>query len=142
MRAILFIFGLSFAACVCHGQSGAIAASTGPDPVTGRSQVKELSPVELAGMLRSQDTFVFDCNEADMHAEAHVPGSVLIVYDEVTGDKLPSDHNALLVFYCYSPECPAAASAARAAIALGFANVYCMTAGITGWQDAELPTEP
>lgn len=119
-------------------QSGAAAAG----PETKTAAVRELDPAQLSKMLASGNVTVYDCNEPDMHAEAHVPGSMPLVYDEVTLEKLPTDRNAAIVFYCYSPECPAAASAARTAIKLGFTNVYCMTAGIIGWQDAGLPTKP
>ena len=96
----------------------------------------------LADMLKTGQVFVVDCNEPETHEEAHVPGAVLIAYDAVTADKLPTDHGVAIVFYCYSPECPAASMAANDAIALGFTHVYRMEAGIVGWQDAGLPTEP
>lgn len=93
-------------------------------------------------MLKNGTILVIDVNEDFTYAEAHVPGARLMAYDEITADKLPADHRAPLAFYCYSPECPAAGMAARSAAALGFTSVYCMKAGITGWQDAGLPTEP
>jgi hypothetical protein len=77
-----------------------------------------------------------------MHAEAHVPGARLMVYDEVTADELPADHDATLVFFCYSDQCPASHTAAEKAVELGNGKMYFMLAGITGWQEAGLPTEP
>ena len=124
--AIISIFG--------HGQT--------PASEQGSAAVKELAPARLAEMIKAPSIFVYDGNEEDMYAEAHVPGAKLMVYDQVTADKLPSDHGATLVFYCYSPECPAGASAAHTAVLLGFTDVHCMIAGITGWQDAGFPTEP
>ena len=109
---------------------------------SAQTMVKEVAPVELAAMAKEAKVFIYDCNEADMFAEAHVPGAVLTVYDALTAETLPADHSAPLVFYCYSPECPAGCTAARTAARLGFTTVYCMTAGITGWQDAGLATEP
>jgi len=117
-------------------------SSRGTDTAPTTSEVKDVAAAQLAQMLATSKVFIYDCNEPDMYAEAHVPGAVLTVYDEVTADKLPADHNATLVFYCYSPECPAGGKAARTAIKLGFTDVYCMVAGITGWQDAGLHTEP
>ena len=81
-------------------------------------------------------------NEADNYAFAHVPGATLMAYDAITDLALPADKSASLVFYCWSPECRAAGMAAEIAAGLGFTNVYCMHAGITGWQDAGLATEP
>ena len=96
----------------------------------------------MATLLSTEAVIVYDCNESETYQEAHVPGALPIVYDEVTPDKLPADHGVPLVFYCYSPECPAGAMAAKTAAELGFTKVYCMTAGIVGWQDAGLDTDP
>lgn len=104
--------------------------------------MQEITPAQLAALLEKPAVFIYDCNEADMYTEAHVPHAELTVYDAITADKLPADHNATLVFYCYSPECPAGATAARTALTMGYHTVYCMTAGITGWQDAGMKTEP
>ena len=119
-----------------------LPVASGADQGSAGDAVKELAPAQLAAMLKSPTVFVYDCNEQDMYVEAHVPGAKLAVYDRITSSMLPPDHNATLVFYCYSPECPAGTTAAHSAVALGFTDVYCMLAGITGWQDAGLPTEP
>ncbi|MEO8068377.1 MAG: rhodanese-like domain-containing protein [Flavobacteriales bacterium] len=127
---------------VASAQGEPATAVVGSVPASGTAIVKELAPGELKTMMGSNPVFIFDCNEPDTFSEAHVPGAMLTVYDEVTTDKLPPDRNATLVFYCYSPQCPAGAMAAHTAITLGFAQVYCMPAGITGWQDAGLKTDP
>ena len=70
-----------------------------------------------------------------------MPGAVNL--DPVTyasGD-LPSDRNALLVFYCSNPWCRKAPNAARRAGAMGYGNVRVMSAGIKGWLGAKLPVE-
>lgn len=102
--------------------------------------VKDITPQQLAGLLGKVQ--VIDVNEADNYAFAHVPGARLLAYDAITAEVLPADRSDTLVFYCWSPECPAAGMAAETAVGLGFTQVRCMTAGITGWQDAGLPTEP
>ncbi len=107
-----------------------------PDPV------REIEPAELVLKLGEPRLYVFDCNEADMFQEAHVPGALLTIYDQVSTSILPDDKDADLVFYCYSPECPAGAIAAKTAVSLGYTHVFCMSAGITGWMDAQLRTEP
>jgi rhodanese-related sulfurtransferase len=104
--------------------------------------VRDITPEQLDKMRSEQVVYIFDCNEADQYGWSHVPGSVLLVYDEVSEDNLPADKSAILVFYCYSPECPAGAMAAKAAVGLGHVNVFSMPAGIIGWEDAGLPTEP
>lgn len=141
MRATFTALPLFLVPFFSFGQAEASSVPAPVEPALPAS-VKELTPAELATMLGQPGVFVYDCNEVDMHAEAHVPGAKLTVYDEVTAATLPADRSAKLVFYCYSPECPAGAMAAQTALSLGFAHVYCMTAGIVGWQDAGLGTEP
>jgi rhodanese-related sulfurtransferase len=138
MRILLLSLMLCLVTVLCHGQSG----SSGSVDGTASGDAYDMPPAQLVKLLGSAHLFIFDCNEADMYAEAHVPGAKLIVYDEVTADKLPVDKDATLVFYCYSDQCPASHAAANTARGLGYTNVYYMLAGITGWQDAGLPTEP
>ncbi|MBK8226428.1 MAG: rhodanese-like domain-containing protein [Flavobacteriales bacterium] len=114
------------------------AAQSGPDAVL----VKDITPQELSVEIQKGGVTLIDVNEADNYAFAHVPGARLIAYDAITPDVLPADKSSKLVFYCWSPECPAAGMAAESAVKLGYTDVRCMHAGITGWQDAGLPTEP
>ncbi len=125
-RSFLLITALGFAR-IAMAQSGV-------------NTVKDISPQALSVLLPL--VHVIDVNEADNYAYAHVPGATLLAYDAITADVLPADKSASLVFYCWSPECPAAGMAAETAASLGFTNVSCMYAGITGWQDAGLATEP
>lgn len=107
---------------------------------TGTGVVQDIAPQALAALL--PHVHVVDVNEADNYAFAHVPGAKLLAYDALTIEVLPADKSVTLVFYCWSPECPAAGMAAESAVKLGYTDVRCMHAGITGWQDAGLPTEP
>lgn len=120
-------------------------------PATGHGQTKVphevaslkiIAPIELQAMLDSGEVFVFDCNEEYVFEEMHVPGAVPIVYDEFSAADLPEERNAAVVFYCYSPDCPAGELAAGSALRMGYTNVLCMVQGIIGWQDAGLRTEP
>ncbi len=139
-RTITALALLFFVPFVSYAQQENSTAPPAVEPIV--PAVIDLSPAEVAAMLGQPNVFIYDCNEADMHAEARVPGAKLTVYDEVTAAILPADRSAMLVFYCYSPECPAGAMAAQTALTLGYANVFCMSAGIVGWQDAGLGTEP
>lgn len=127
-RIATIIVGSLIVLCSC-AQSG-----------TGTPAVKAITPQELAAELGH--VHVIDVNEADNFAFAHVPGAQLLPYDGITAAVLPADKSEALVFYCWSPECPAACMAAQTAASLGYSDVACMKAGITGWQDAGLPTEP
>ncbi len=131
MHKALILFALLLLVAPCAAQSGPDA---GP--------VKDITPQELSVEIQKGGVTLIDVNEADNYAFAHVPGARLIAYDAITPDVLPADKSSKLVFYCWSPECPAAGMAAESAVKLGYTDVRCMHAGITGWQDAGLPTEP
>ena len=133
MRAALTTLLILISELCCHAQSGANAIAT---------LVKDIQPQELHAKLGEPALHVIDVNEEDNYKEAHVPGAKRAEYDAITIDVLPTNRQDTLIFYCWSAECPAAGLAARTALDLGFANVYWMKAGITGWQDAGLPTEP
>lgn len=107
---------------------------------SGPGAVKDITPQDLSVLLNK--VHVIDANEADNYAFAHVPGAKLLAYDAITLEVLPADKSGVLVFYCWSPECPAAEMAAESAVKLVFTDVRCMHVGITGWPDAGLPTEP
>ena len=141
MRRTITALALLLVPFISNCQMEPSTAPVAVEPVAPPAVI-DLAPREVAAMLGQPEVFVYDCNEADMHAEAHVPGAKLTVYDEVTAAILPADRNARLVFYCYSPECPAGAMAAKTALTFGYTNVFCMSAGIVGWQDAGLTTEP
>lgn len=112
------------------------------DTLTSVVPVQEITPQQLQAMLGGSTVRVIDVNDEDNYNEAHVPGAKRLEYDAITMDAIASDKKDALVFYCWSQECPAAGMAAETAAGLGFTHVYCMHAGITGWQDAGLPTEP
>lgn len=141
MRILLLILFQVLLALHCSGQSGTPGSASMVEEGT-TSTIPDMTPQVLATQMKRPGVHVYDCNEADLYAEMHVPGAVLIVYDQITADQLPADHSAMLVFYCYSPECPASQTAAQSAQALGYTNVHYMLAGIIGWQDAGMRTEP
>lgn len=119
-----------------------LTAESYAQSVSGVGPVKDITPQELSAELQQGQVAVIDVNEADNYEFAHVPGAILLAYDAITVEVLPADRSSKLVFYCWSPECPAAGMAAESAVKLGYTDVRCMHAGITGWQDAGLPTEP
>jgi len=111
------------------------------DIITSVPAVIEVTPEQVLSMLKD-GTFLADVNEEFTYADAHLPGAKLLVFDAITTEQLPRDKTHPIVFYCYSPECPAAQMAAESTVRLGYERVYCMPAGITGWQDVGLRTEP
>ena len=105
------------------------------DPTPNTVEPATLTIEEVEELLRrgNAKTFLFDANPRDLYLQRHLPGARWIRYDAVTADLLPADRQATLVFYCTGPKCSASPRAARAALELGWANVYVMPAGIIGW---------
>lgn len=51
---------------------------------------------------RDNNTYVYDNNPKDVYDSGHVPGARWLKYDAVSAADLPSDHGAMLIFYCAS----------------------------------------
>ena len=104
--------------------------------------LKTISPEDLNRMGQSPGAVnVFDVNSHQSWMEAHVPGAKNLDPVDYKDTDLPADKNAALVFYCSNPMCRKAPNAARRAKKLGYGNVRVMSAGISGWLSAKLPTE-
>ena len=84
---------------------------------------------------------MYDNNTKDRYATGHVPGARWLDPMTVAATDLPADKSATLVFYCANKDCSACHEGARAAIKLGYKNVFIMPDGIAGWENAKLPTE-
>ena len=96
--------------------------------------LKTISPRELRD---ASGVVIFDVNSPQSWMSAHVPGAV-----RFNGEAdLPADKSAALVFYCSNPLCRKAPNAAKRAKTLGYTDVRVMSAGISGWISAGLPTE-
>ncbi len=102
---------------------------------------KTISPAALDTLVRAKEVTVVDVNSPQSFREAHVPGAVNVDPAGFVESDLPADKDANLVFYCSNPMCRKAPSAARRASKLGYTGVKVMSAGISGWIAARLPTE-
>ena len=103
--------------------------------------LKTISPAALHQRLQQERWTVIDVNSRDSWEKGHVPGARNldpVAYEE---RELPPNKDAPLVFYCSNPMCRKAPNAARRAKKLGYVNVHVMSAGISGWLSANLPTE-
>jgi rhodanese-related sulfurtransferase len=103
--------------------------------------LKAISPGDLQQLIQNQPVTVIDVNSPQSWTAARVPGARNldpVGYGE--GD-LPADRDSVLVFYCSNFLCRKAPNAARRAKGMGYRNVYLMSAGISGWESASLPTE-
>ena len=103
--------------------------------------LKTISPAALHELMQHEAVAILDVNSNQSWVEAHVPGAKHLDAVGYTGNDLPSDKDARLVFYCSNPLCRKAPNAARRARSLGYTSVCVMSAGISGWLNANLPTE-
>lgn len=101
-----------------------------------------ISPADLHKRIEQHElVFVFDVNSPQSWAAGHVPGARHLDPAGPAEADLPADKDSLLVFYCSGYLCRKAPNAARRAKDIGYRNVHVMSAGISGWQSARLPTE-
>lgn len=104
--------------------------------------LKTISPDRLHQLLHNPEPVtVIDVNSRGSWMKARVPGASNLDPADYKEGELPPDKNAALVFYCSNPMCRKAPSAARRAKKMGYSNVHVMSAGISGWLAAKLPTE-
>jgi rhodanese-related sulfurtransferase len=104
--------------------------------------LKTISPDGLRRLAQEPEhVSIFDVNSRQSWTSARVPGARNLDPAAYTDSDLPPEKSAVLVFYCSNPMCRKAPNAARRAKKLGYENVYVMSAGISGWLAAKLPTE-
>ena len=102
--------------------------------------LKSISPKELHARMQQPALTVVDVNSQQSWLKARVPGAINLGV-EFDASALPPDTDSSLVFYCSNPMCRKAPGAARRAKKLGYTDVRVMSAGITGWTDAQLPVD-
>lgn len=103
--------------------------------------LEAVSPDSLNKMITNDQVTVLDVNARQSWMKAHVPGALHLNTAGYAESDLPADKEATLIFYCSNPMCRKAPNAARKAEKMGYKNVKVMSAGISGWLSARLPTE-
>ena len=103
----------------------------------------DISPKDVLTDANAKSAVIIDANGPDSYKAGHVPGA--LSFAAIKSDlaaSLPADKNTLIIAYCGNPKCGAYLQAAKAAQKLGYTNIKHMSAGIAGWNEANLPTEP
>lgn len=100
-----------------------------------------ISPRELQRRMQTEPLTVIDVNSRQSWSTARVPGAHPLDPTSFAAGDLPADRESELVFYCSNPLCRKAPNAARRAKGMGYDRVRVMSAGISGWVSAGLPTE-
>lgn len=101
----------------------------------------DISITELKAAIESKKVVLFDVNGSESYKKGHIPTAIDFDSTKDFAAALPKDKNALVVAYCGGPKCNAYQAAAKAAKKLGYKNVKHLSAGISGWVQANEKTE-
>ncbi len=118
---------------------------TAPALASGEAKVIDTASLK-ARMNGSPDRWDFTLVDARTEVEftdAHIPGSVLVRANDVAANlpRVVPDRSRTVVFYCNGPNCTKTVKAAKAALALGYADVREYKEGLPGWGKAGYPIE-
>jgi len=103
----------------------------------------DISLTDVKAQADAKTAVIIDANSPESYKAGHVPGALSFAAIKANlAASLPADKNTLIIAYCGNPKCGAYLQAAKAAEKLGYTNIKHMSAGIAGWNDAKLPTEP
>ena len=141
------VLGYALAGALTVGAVPVFAAETAKAPAADtKAEEKEpfgrLTVDEVEKGIASKELYLFDNNSKDRWQKGHVPGARWVDFTALTEKDLPADKAAKLVFYCGSEKCMACHGGAKAALKLGYKNVFIMPAGIAGWEKAGKKLEP
>jgi rhodanese-related sulfurtransferase len=103
----------------------------------------DISVKDVNKLAESKSAVIIDVNGDDSFKAGHVPGALnFAAIKDSLATSLPKKKDALIVAYCGNPKCGAYLKAAKAAEKLGYTNIKHMSAGISGWKEAGMKTEP
>jgi rhodanese-related sulfurtransferase len=106
------------------------------------AEFPDISVADLKKAIAEKKAVVIDVNGSDSYKEGHVPTAIDFEANEADlAKKLPKDKDTLVVAYCGGPACNAYQAAAKKAKDLGYTNVKHLSAGISGWKNANEPVE-
>jgi len=132
------------------GAAGAAAQQT-PNTLEG---VTVVDAARVQQMMAS-GAVVYDTRVAAEYAEAHVKGAKSLTYKEKSAknvnfdktqdafalDKLPTDKNAAVIFYCNAGDCWKSYKASKLAVEAGYKRVHWFRGGLPEWRSKNLPVE-
>ncbi len=103
--------------------------------------LRTVDPQTLLRRMEDERVAVFDVNSVGSWRSVHVAGARHLDPTSFSEADLGVARDRALVFYCSNPFCRKAPLAARRAKQMGFGDVAVLSAGISGWLAAGLPTE-
>ncbi len=106
-------------------------------------EFKDISIKDVNKLAESKSAVIIDVNGDESFKAGHVPGALnFAAIQDRLAKSLPAKKDALIVAYCGNPKCGMYLKAAKAAEKLGYTNIKHMSAGISGWKEAGMKTEP
>ena len=132
--AVLFMMILLLAGC----QSTPI---TGETVTVAGGSYQNITAAELKSMLKDQDFLLVDVH---IPVGSSIPGTDLFIpYDVITVSEnilqLPAEKDSKIVLYCRSGRM--SQIAAEELVNLGYTNVWNVSDGMLGWEQAGYPLE-
>jgi rhodanese-related sulfurtransferase len=149
LRKCLYgLFGFAFLAFPT------LALSSGPqtpESISGATVVT----ADKAKAMADSGVLMVDTRVANEYVEQHIKGAISIPYKEKSDksvhfdvrqdsfdlEKLPTDKNTSVIFYCNAGECWKSYKSSVVAIKAGYNNVYWLRGGIPEWKSKGLPVE-
>ena len=126
------------------GQAQAMGKKEEAKVVISKDKAPIISVAAAHRLWEGKKAVFVDALSADYYNKGHIPGALNIsAKDPESGMHLlkgvPKD--AVIVSYCYSPECHAGEQNAEYLISEGYTQVYDFKGGITAWKNAGLSAE-
>ncbi|CAN5353905.1 hypothetical protein BH23VER1_BH23VER1_08130 [soil metagenome] len=110
--------------------------------VAAEAEFPDISINELNKAIEAKEVAVIDVMGTNSYKAGHIPTAIDYASKKKELAKaLPEDKDTLIVAYCGGPACSAYKQAAVAAKELGYKNIKHLSAGISGWKEADMPTE-
>jgi rhodanese-related sulfurtransferase len=104
-----------------------------------RSNVRDLTPEEVANGLKGGKVVLIDVREPNETAVERIPGSVLMPLSRFNPGGLPKPNGRAVVFSCARGN--RSRRAATIAEAAGFGEAQHLAGGLNAWKQAGYPTE-
>ena len=103
------------------------------------AEQRELAPERVARLLEEGSAQVVDVRTHAERTAGHVPGSLHLPFDELSGRAEELDPSRPVVFYCRGGD---RSSLAAQALAASGREALSMTGGLAAWAAQGLPLEP
>lgn len=146
-----FLYGLFGFAVVAFPTLALSSGTQTPESIPGATVVT----AEKAKAMADGGVLIVDTRVANEYVEQHIKGAVSIPYKEKSDksvhfdarqdsfdlEKLPTDKNTSVIFYCNAGECWKSYKSSVAAVKAGYQNVYWLRGGIPEWKSKGLPVE-